>query len=135
MSLMTLAEAQEAYYAAQAEYTRIETVISYLTAIKGYLSQASLSFGLAKTQINSCDSAVTAAAIQISSFEQYATILQENKAKIEETDSTISGYIGDVEGAISKADADLETAHNAVAAAYQEWVNASCRETGSYYKV
>ncbi len=129
---MTVAEAESAYNAAKAEYTRIENVLSNLTSIKGYLSQASLSFGLAKSEMESCEIAIIAADIKISSFEQYEQIFAENKEKIDSTDTKINGFIDEVDSAIQKADGDLETAHTAVKNAYQDWINASCMETGSY---
>ena len=129
---MTVAEAESAYNAAKAEYTRIENILSNLTSIKGYLSQASLSFGLAKSEMDSCESALLAADIQISSFEQYEQVFTENKEKVDSTDTKINSFIGEVESAIQKADTDLETAHTAVKDAYQTWINVSCMETGSY---
>ena len=124
---MTEEEALAAYNSAKNEYKRIENVLGNLTSIKAYLSQAALSFGFAKSEMNSCEEALLAANIKISSFEQYEQVFNDNKERIETTDTKINGFIDEVEAAISRADKDLEAAHKAVKAA---WTNvALARDT------
>ncbi len=132
MSLIS--ETKAAYDEAVAEYKKIETAISHLITIKGILSNASLSFSMAKRQINICWDATTNANIEIDSFNKYLDMIQENKTTIEETDKKINEYIGDIENAIKKADVALEVAHGKVESTHQKYQDALCIESGQYHK-
>ncbi len=120
--MSALTDAYSAYTAAVAKYDKIDAAISTLTSLNGFLSEASFSFETAKSQINSCVSAVYNANIYIASFKQYKDAVNENKNVINETVGKINGYIGDVEAAIAKANIDLQNAQEAVAKAYSAFV-------------